>query len=110
MLGATTGWSRRPLVDSHLPADHDSLHSLEVDAWGHPKSLAVLAAPVERPQHPAGDRCTGGTYHPGCAGGMQIIAGRYDDEMTFRVAHAYELATEPLFAEGARPGYRAGSE
>jgi Asp-tRNA(Asn)/Glu-tRNA(Gln) amidotransferase A subunit family amidase len=81
-----------------------------VDAWGHPQFLAALAAPWNVLNTQPVIAAPAGRTTRGVPVGMQIIAGRYDDEMTFRVAHAYELATEPLFAEGARPGYRAGSE
>jgi len=96
------------LVDSHVPADFDpSLDAFEVDglpvhrqfsaaltvAWNVLNSHPVVAVPA-------------GLTERGMPVGVQIVAKPYDDETAFRIAHAYELATEPFFVTDVRPDYR----
>lgn len=94
----------------HVPADHDhSLLDFELEGQKMPQLfIGSLTLPWNILNwHPVAVVPTGLTSQ-NMPIGMQIITAPYSDMTTFRIAHAYERAAEPLFAGKRMPDFRSG--
>lgn len=94
----------------HVPADHDhSLQDFELEGEKMPQLfIGSLTLPWNIMNwHPVVVAPTGLTSQ-NMPVGMQIISKPYSDETTFRIAHAYERAADPLFTGDRMPDFRGG--
>lgn len=96
------------LNDSHVPADFDhSFQTFSIDGVEMPQTFfASLSLPWNiLNTHPVVSAPSGLTTQ-NMPAGIQIVAKPYDDMTAFRIAHAYEGATEPMFAGDRCPDFR----
>ena len=92
----------------HTPADHDhSQQSFEIEGVKMPTLfIGSLTLPWNVLNwHPV-VAVPAGLTSQNMPVGMQIISAPYTDLTTFRIAHAYEAATAPLFAGANLPDFR----
>lgn len=96
------------LNDPHTPADHDhSLQNFEIEGEKLPRLfIGSLTLPWNLLNwHPV-VAVPAGLTSLNMPVGMQIITAPYSDTTTFRIAHAYEAATTPLFTGQQMPDFR----